>query len=227
MVYVHGGPTGQWTRSFDIFAQFMASRGFVVIEPNIRGSTGYGVEFRDAALRDWGGKDLEDVEYAARYVRSLPQVDPARLCVYGGSYGGFITFIASTKKPDLWKAAVAAVGICDLHAMWDESYEHFRYFLREQMGDPEQDRALWRDRSAIEFAHQLRARLLMLHGTNDPRCPVSQSRMFRDKLVSLGKREGVEWDYVEYTDQGHGSIDIAAKTERMRLIADWLDRALA
>jgi dipeptidyl aminopeptidase/acylaminoacyl peptidase len=95
------------------------------------------------------------------------------------------------------------------------------------MGDPELDRALWRDRSAIEFAHQLRARLLMLHGTNDPRCPVSQSRMFRDKLVALGKREGVDWDYVEYTDQGHGSIDIAAKTERMRLIADWLDRALA
>jgi dipeptidyl aminopeptidase/acylaminoacyl peptidase len=227
MVYVHGGPTGQWTRSFDIFAQFMASRGFVVIEPNIRGSTGYGVPFRDAALRDWGGKDLEDVEHAARYLRSLPQVDPERLCVYGGSYGGFMTFIASTKKPDLWKAAVAAVGICDLHAMWDESHEHFRYFLREQMGDPVQDRALWRDRSAIEFAHQLRAKLLMTHGTNDPRCPVSQSRMFRDKLVSLGKREGVDWDYVEYTDQGHGSVDIAAKTARMRLIADWLDRALA
>jgi dipeptidyl aminopeptidase/acylaminoacyl peptidase len=227
MVYVHGGPTGQWTRSFDIFAQFMASRGFVVIEPNIRGSTGYGVPFRDAALRDWGGKDLEDVEYAARYLKSLPQVDPERLCVYGGSYGGFMTFVASTKKPDLWKAAVAAVGICDLHAMWNESYEHFRYFLREQMGDPEQDRALWRDRSAIEFAHQLRAKLLMTHGTNDPRCPVSQSRMFRDKLVSLGKREGLDWDYVEYTDQGHGSIDIAAKTARMRLIAEWLDRALA
>jgi dipeptidyl aminopeptidase/acylaminoacyl peptidase len=227
MVYVHGGPTGQWTRSFDIFAQFMVGRGFVVIEPNIRGSTGYGVEFRDAALRDWGGKDLEDVEYAARHLRSLPQVDPERLCVYGGSYGGYMTFMASTKKPDLWTAAVAAVGICDLHAMWDESYEHFRYFLREQMGDPEADRALWRDRSAIEFAHQLRAKLLMTHGTNDPRCPVSQSRMFRDKLVSLGKRQGVDWDYVEYTDQGHGSIDIAAKTARMRLIADWLDRALA
>ena len=227
MVYVHGGPTAQWTRSFDIFAQFMVSRGFVVIEPNIRGSTGYGVEFRDAALRDWGGKDLEDVEYAARYLAKLPQVDPERLCVYGGSYGGYMTFIAATKKPHLWKAAVAAVGICDLHAMWDESHEHFRYFLREQMGDPEVDRALWRDRSAIEFAPQLRAKLLMTHGTNDPRCPVSQSRMFRDKLVSLGKREGVDWDYVEYTDQGHGSIDIVAKTARMRLIADWLDRALA
>lgn len=227
MVYVHGGPTSQWTRSFDIFAQFMASRGYVVIEPNIRGSTGYGVDFRDAALKDWGGNDLEDVEYAARYLKAMPQVDPARLCVYGGSYGGFMTFIASTKKPDLWKAAVAAVGICDLHTMWDESKEHFRYFLREQMGDPEQDRSLWRDRSAIEFAHQLRAKLLMTHGTNDPRCPVSQSRAFRDKLVSLGKREGLDWDYVEYTDQGHGSVDIVAKTGRMRLIADWLDRALA
>ncbi|GAC1511971.1 MAG: S9 family peptidase [Candidatus Dormibacteraceae bacterium] len=226
LVHVHGGPTGQWFRGFDPFAQFLADRGFVVLEPNIRGSTGYGVEFRDAAIRDWGGADLEDVAAGAEYLKTFPYVDPARLVVFGGSYGGFMAFIAATKKPELWRAAVAWVGISDLHAMWDESKEHFRYFLKEQMGDPETDRALWRDRSAIEFADRLTAKLLMVHGANDPRCPVSQSRLFRDKLVSLGKVQGRDFDYVEFDDQGHGSADIDHKVQTFRILADYLDRVL-
>ncbi|MGH2471400.1 MAG: S9 family peptidase [Candidatus Limnocylindria bacterium] len=226
LVHVHGGPTGQWFRGFDPFAQFLVDRGLVVLEPNIRGSTGYGVDFRDAAIKDWGGADLEDVAAGAEYLRSLPYVDQDRLVVFGGSYGGFMTLMAATKKPDLWRAAVAWVGISDLHRMWDESKEHFRYFLREQMGDPQKDRDLWRDRSAIEFAGRLSAKLLMVHGVNDPRCPVSQSRIFRDRLVELGKREGDDFDYVELADEGHGSADIEQKIRTFTILADYLDRVL-
>ena len=226
LVHVHGGPTAQWFRAFDPFAQFLVDRGLVVLEPNIRGSTGYGVPYRDAALKDWGGADLEDVAAGAEYLRGLPYVDPDRLVVFGGSYGGFMTFIAATKKPELWRAAVAWVGISDLHRMWDESKEHFRYFLREQMGDPEKDRELWRDRSAIEFADRLEAKLLMVHGVNDPRCPVSQSRIFRDKLLALGKREGEDFDYVELGDEGHGSADIQQKIRTFTILADYLERVL-
>jgi dipeptidyl aminopeptidase/acylaminoacyl peptidase len=226
LVHVHGGPTGQWFRGFDPFAQFLADRGLVVLEPNIRGSTGYGVPFRDAAIKDWGGADLEDVAAGAKFLQALPYVDADRLVVFGGSYGGFMTFVAATKKADLWRAAVAWVGISDLHRMWDESKEHFRYFLREQMGDPETDRALWRDRSAVEFAERLRAKLLMVHGVNDPRCPVSQSRIFRDKLLALGKREGEDFEYVELTDEGHGSADIQQKIRTFTILADYLERVL-
>ena len=227
IVHVHGGPTAQWFRGFDPFAQFLVDRGYVVIEPNIRGSTGYGVEFRDAALRDWGGADLEDVSAAAKYLRTLPYVDGDRIVVFGGSYGGFMSFIAATKKPDDWRAAIAWVGISDLHRMWDESKEHFRYFLREQMGDPEKDRALWRDRSAIEFADKLKAKLLMVHGVNDPRCPVSQSRMFRDKLLALGRKEGQDFEYFELTEEGHGSADIEQKIRTFRILSDYLERVLS
>jgi dipeptidyl aminopeptidase/acylaminoacyl peptidase len=227
MVQAHGGPTGQWTRTFDQFAQVLVDRGFVVIQPNVRGSTGYGVPHRDAALKDWGGIDLEDIEGAVRYLRSLPEVDPGRIGIMGGSYGGFMSFIAATKKPHLWKAAVPSYGVTDLHAMWGESKEHFRHFLRTQMGDPEADRALWRDRSAIEFAHQVTAKLLILHGTNDPRCPVSQSRLFVDRLRALGKREGEDFTYVEWDDEGHGSVDIQAKIRRFSLVLDWLEETLA
>ena len=226
IVHVHGGPTGQWLRGFDPFAQFLADRGFVVIEPNIRGSTGYGVEFRDAALKDWGGADLEDVAGAAEYLKTLPYVDASRLVVFGGSYGGFMTFIAAVKKPELWRAAVAWVGISDLHKLYAKSMEHFKYYFREQMGDPEKDFALWRDRSAIEFADQLKAKLLMVHGVNDPRCPVDQSQIFRDRLLELGRKEGEDFEYVELADEGHGSSDIKQKIRTFRILADYLEKVL-
>jgi dipeptidyl aminopeptidase/acylaminoacyl peptidase len=226
LVHVHGGPTWQWFRGFDPFAQFLVDRGLVVIEPNIRGSTGYGVDFRDAALKDWGGADLEDVAGAAEYLKTLPYVDPERLVVFGGSYGGFMTFIAATKKPDLWRAAVSWVGISDLHKLYEKSMEHFKYYFREQMGDAEKDRALWRDRSAIEFADQLHAKLLMVHGVNDPRCPVEQSRIFRDRLLELGRKEGEDFEYVELGDEGHGSTDITQKIRTFNILADYLERVL-
>lgn len=227
MVQAHGGPTGQWTRTFDQFAQALVDRGFVVIQPNVRGSTGYGVAHRDAALKDWGGVDLEDIEGAVRFLRSLPEVDDRRIGIMGGSYGGFMSFIAATRKPHLWKAAVPSYGVTDLHAMWAESKQHFRHFLRTQMGDPEADRALWRDRSAIEFADRVTAKMLILHGTNDPRCPVSQSRLFVERLRELGRREGEDFTYVEWDDEGHGSVDIQAKIRRFGLVLDWLEKTLA
>lgn len=226
IVHVHGGPTGQWFRGFDPFAQFLVDRGFVVLEPNIRGSTGYGVVFRDAALKDWGGADLEDVAAGADYLKGLPYVDPERLVVFGGSYGGYMTFMAVTKKPDLWRAGVAWVGITDLKSMYGQSMEHFKYFLREQMGDPEEHADLWADRSAINFAENLRAKLLVVHGANDPRCPVEQSRIFVDRLEALGRQEGRDFEYVEFTDEGHGSNDIAQKIRTFTTLADYLERVL-
>lgn len=226
IVQVHGGPTAQFFRGFDPFAQFLVNRGYVVLEPNIRGSTGYGVAFRDAALHDWGGADLEDVAAGAAYLKTLPYVDPERIVVFGGSYGGYMTFMAVTKKPDLWRAGVAWVGISDLRRMYRSSMEHFKYFLREQMGDPEQNAALWDDRSAINFAQNLRAKVLMVHGINDPRCPVEQSRVFRDRVVELGREEGVDFEYVELGDEGHGSNDIEQKIRTFRILADYLERVL-
>jgi dipeptidyl aminopeptidase/acylaminoacyl peptidase len=226
LVIVHGGPTAQWFRGFDPYAQFLADSGYVVIEPNVRGSTGYGVKFRDMALKDWGGADLEDVAYAAKYLQGLPYVDPQRIGIYGGSYGGYMTFMAITKKPELWRAAVAAVGISDLHRLYAHSMEHFKYVLRQQMGDPEKNAELWRERSAINFVDNLRARLLMVHGVNDPRCPVEQSRLVRDRLLELNRTEGVDFEYVEFGDQGHGSTDIQQKIRTYHLLADYMQRNL-
>ena len=226
LVNIHGGPTAQFFRGFNPFVQFMADNGYIVIQPNVRGSTGYGVEFRDMGLNDWGGGDLDDVEAAAKYLSDLPEVDSERIGIWGGSYGGYMTFMAVTKKPHLWKAAVANVGITDIKKLYDSSMEHFKYYLRQQMGDPEENADLWYDRSAVNFAHQMTSNLFIMHGINDPRCPIEQARIFRDALVEAGKVEGEDFEYLEQGDQGHGSADIDHKIKSYNLMIDYFGRRL-
>ena len=226
LVEIHGGPTGQFFRGFNPYAQFLADAGYLVIQPNVRGSTGYGVEFRDMARMDWGGGDLDDIEAAANYLKSLPEVDAERVGVWGGSYGGYMTYMAVTKKPDIWKASVAWVGITDLKKLYESSMEHFKAYFVQQMGSPEENEALWADRSAINFADQIKAHLLIIHGVNDPRCPIEQARIFRDKLVELGRKEGKDFEYVELGEEGHGSADIEQKLRGYKILLDYFKRNL-
>lgn len=231
LIEVHGGPTSQHYRRFDPFPQVLADQGYVILRPNPRGSTGYGVTWRDAALKDWGGGDLEDIAAGAEFLKSLPYVDPDRIGIFGGSYGGYLAFMAVVRKPALFKVGMAQVGITDLHLLYDEQLAHFKYYLEQQMGDPEENRALWRERSAITYADQLRAKLLILHGLNDPRCPISQARVFRDRLLALGRREGsdpeADFEYYEHADEGHGpGGSVAQQIRTNQLLIDFLKRRL-
>lgn len=226
VIDVHGGPTGQYFRGFSPMAQLLVDQGFVVLQPNFRGSTGYGRAWREGNLMDWGGGDLEDVAAGVQYLSSLGIVDPSRIAIFGGSYGGYMTYMAAVKKPELFKVAIAWVGITDLHLLYEEDMEHFKYYLRTLMGDPQENRQLWQERSAITYADQLKARLLMVHGLNDPRCPIRQARNFRDRLISLGRTPGVDFDYVELPE-GHGSGGDPTGTARMfAMVTDFLTENL-
>lgn len=226
LVDAHGGPTAQYFRNFDSIAQLLVDRGFVLIQPNFRGSTGYGTAWRDANIGDLGGKDLDDVVAGADYLATLPYVDGERIGIFGGSYGGYLTFMATTKRPERFKAGAASVGITDWKLLWDESMEHFRYYIRQILGDPEKDLELFRDRSGLTFAHQLKAKLLIQQGENDPRVPVSQARVFRDRLLALGKQEGVDFEYEEFP-AGHGAFGDADQTIKIfRRTVDFLERSL-
>jgi dipeptidyl aminopeptidase/acylaminoacyl peptidase len=227
IVFPHGGPTSQYFRAFVSIYQYVTSEGFVMILPNIRGSSGYSVEFRDACIKDWGGKDLQDVIYAKKYLETLPYVDPERIGIGGGSYGGFMTFIAVTKAPEHWKAGFAWVGISDFFKMYEESMPHYKYLLNKQMGDPINDKELWYDRSAVNFAENMTSHLMILHGATDPRCPLTQAEIFRDKLLELGKKEGDDFEYVVYEDVGHGGLgDIETRKMSMKEMVDYFKRRL-
>lgn len=227
LIMVHGGPTAQYFLRFNMFGQILANEDYVLLQPNVRGSTGYGRKFQDMNLMDWGGGDLEDAVAGANYLKSLPYVDKARIGIFGGSYGGFMTFLAVTKKPEPWAAACAWIGISHLKTFYKLSKPHFKYFIRMHMGDPDKNPELWEDRSALNFIQNIKCPILIVHGINDPRCPVEESRQFRDKLVELGKKEGEDFEYVEFGEEGHGAYtDMSMRTRTFKILLDFFNRRL-
>ena len=228
VVMVHGGPHAQSTKRFNRYAQFLVSQGYTVLEPNYRGSTGRGREFRNAIHGDWGGMEAEDVAEAGRWLKEREWIDEDRVATFGGSYGGYSTYVQLTKHPKLWTTGIAWIGITDLHALYEESMPHFKTTLEEQLGDPDENADLWRERSPIEHVDEMERSILITHGVNDPRCPVSQARRFRDALEHRGWTEGKDGDfeYHEFGEEGHGSTDIDQKIRVFRIMADYLDRRL-
>ncbi|MBB6098301.1 dipeptidyl aminopeptidase/acylaminoacyl peptidase [Deinobacterium chartae] len=228
IVRVHGGPTAHFPRAFHLETQLLVSRGYVVLMPNVRGSTGYGRAWREANLKDWGGGDLEDVVAGAEYLKSLPFVDPERLGVYGRSYGGYLSYLVSVKRPEVFKVAVPVVGMSDLEQLQRDNERlapSLAHYFRSMMGHPEQDAELWRDRSAVHFAHRLKARMLILHGRNDPRCPENQATAFVERLRAAGKVEGEDFE-LHLFDQGHATLEEGAQLHAFGLVEDFLARRL-
>ncbi|WP_435119017.1 S9 family peptidase [Halolamina sp. C58] len=228
VVKVHGGPHGQSMQSFDLYAQFLVSEGYSVLLPNYRGSIGRGREFQQAILDDWGGAEQEDIAAGGRWLGDREFVDEDRLAVFGGSYGGYSAYCQLTMHPEIWTTGVAWIGITDLQLLYEESMPHFKATLEQQLGDPEENEALWRERSPITHVDNMEAPVFVVHGVNDPRCPISQARVFRDALQERGWEEGPDGDfeYEELEAEGHGSSDVEQKVRAFGLIGEYLDRRL-
>ncbi len=225
LVMVHGGPHGQATKSFDLYVQFLVNRGFTVLQPNYRGSIGRGREFKNKIHKDWGGGELEDIAKAGEWLKNREWIDEDQVAVFGGSYGGYSTYMQLVKKPELWTTGIAWIGITDLHKMYEESMPHFKSFLEEQMGDPEENKELWEERSAINHIDNIEKPIQIIQGKNDPRCPVSQARIFKDALEEIGWEEGEDFAYNEL-GEGHASTDINQKIKTFEILEDFLDREM-
>lgn len=182
VVYVHGGPWSEVADRWDIFIASLAALGYHVIAPNFRGSTGYGEEFRVMDVGDPGGGDLEDVVKAAEWAAN--QGLASKIAVMGYSYGGFMTFLSTVKKPHVFDAGVAGAGVADWEEMYGLSDAFFREFINVLFNGK---RELWKDRSAINFAEELRAPLCIIHPQNDSRTPLKPVLRYVWKLMELGK----------------------------------------
>ncbi len=228
LIIVHGGPESQFFRNFNMIGHVFAHNGFVLLQPNVRGSTGYGKEFLEMNYLDWGGGDAKDVIHGKKFLETLDYVDPERIGVFGGSYGGFMTFLQMTKYADAgWKAGSAWIGVSNLKTFFDNSKPYLKYFIISHLGTYEEQKELWEDRSAINHIEKIRAPIQMIHGVNDPRCPIIESRQFRDKLVEMGKKEGEDFEYVEFADEGHGAYsDMNMRVRTFKLFLDFFKRRL-
>jgi len=186
VIMPHGGP---WWQTFDMWDPYLHSisqSGFAVLAPNFRGSTGYGAEFRNMDLADPGGGDLEDVVGGAKWLAKQREIDKSKIAIFGHSYGGYMTLMALTKRPEVFSAGVALVPITD----WLESYEladaTFRKFDEELLGgSPEKKQALYRDRSPINFVSKIKAPVLIKAGRNDPNCQIQPIEKFVKKLEEM------------------------------------------
>ena len=218
IVYIHGGPASQTMNSFNRFVQFAANQGYMVLAPNYRGSTGYSKEFQQANLFDMGGGDLEDVLAGVDWIKQTGHLDPKKIAVMGGSYGGYLSMMAVTKAPDLWAAGIPIVPFVN----WFTEIENEDPVLRESdvatMGDPAKNEALLRDRSPINFIDKIKAPLLLLAGGHDPRCPKSETL----QVVEAIRKRGGSVDYKIYDNEGHGFARVDNQIDAYKRIADFL-----
>ena len=222
LVYVHGGPTAQHTNTFRRDIQYLVSRGYVVIAPNYRGSTGFGRAFEEANRLDLGGGDFRDCCAAHAFLQTTGYVDPARIAITGGSYGGYMTLMGLTKAPDLWAAGVAIVPFANWFTEYENEDETLQAFDRVFMGDPVADADRWRDRSPFFFVDNVRAPLLLLAGANDIRCPAEETQQMVDAITKNG---GVVEAKI-YEGEGHGFVKRENSIDAFRRTADFLDRHL-
>jgi dipeptidyl aminopeptidase/acylaminoacyl peptidase len=222
VVMPHGGPTGQVVDSFNGRAVLLVSRGFVVIAPNVRGSTGYGMEFQKANVKDLGGGDLKDEIAGVDFLKSTGFVDTKRIGIWGGSYGGFMTLMAIGKTPEVWAGAVDEYGILNWYSMLEHEDPQLQEYEKTLLGDPEKDRAVYEASSPLKYIHNERAPLLVLQGERDIRVPKEEA----EQVVTILKGEGRTVDAVYYAQEGHGFIKREHQTDELTRAVEWLERYL-
>src|SRR6266571_1649087 len=218
-VQPHGGPQWQHFNSWYPNIQYLTSHGYLVIAPNYRGSTGFGREYMESLRKDAGKGDLDDLVAAVDYLKTTGYVDPKRIAIMGGSWGGYLTLMALTKTPEIWAAGVSIVPL----ANWFTAHMNEDPVLQKNdewlMGNPVTDRELWQDRSPLFFADRIRAPLLLLAGQNDIRCPVEETQ----QMAEAARKNGVTVEVKIYENEGHGFVRRENEIDAFKRAARFLD----
>ena len=217
IVLVHGGPHERVVRAWDPEVQFLASRGFVVFQPNFRGSDGYGQAFREAGYRQWGLAMQDDVTDGVRWLIGQGIADPQRIGIYGASYGGYAALMGLVKTPELFRAGASYAGIASIPLMLaDDEWYLFDEYNKPTVGGGWDDRERLAETSPLENVGRIRAPVLLGHGENDPRVHVKQSQKMAEALREVGKAV----EYLEFEHEAHGFL---LEANRIR----WYDRLAA
>ena len=226
VVLVHGGPFLRGTHwEWESQAQFLASRGYVVIEPEFRGSTGYGSAHFRAGWKQWGLKMQDDVADAAQWAVGQGWVDPKRICIAGASFGGYAVLMGLIKTPELYQCGVEWVGVSDIDLMYDigwsdSSDEWKQYGMPLLVGDQIKDAQQLKETSPLAQAQRLNRPLLMAHGAADRRVPIKHGMAFRDAVSTTNRN--VEW--IVYANEGHGWRELENKVDFWSRVEKFLDK---
>jgi dipeptidyl aminopeptidase/acylaminoacyl peptidase len=200
---VHGGPQARDTWGYDPEAQWLANRGYLCIQVNYRGSTGYGKAFVAAGDREWGGKMHDDLVDAVGYAAAQGWADPSRVAIYGGSYGGYAALVGAAFTPGVFRCAVDIVGPSNLKTLLETIPPYWVPVIAQlyrRVGNPETDADFLWSRSPLSRVHDIRIPLLIAQGANDPRVKQAES----EQIVAALREAGIEYEYMLFPDEGHG-----------------------
>jgi dipeptidyl aminopeptidase/acylaminoacyl peptidase len=212
---VHGGPWARDVWGYNPEAQWLANRGYLCLQVNYRGSTGYGKSFINAGDREWGAKMHDDLVDAVRFAVGQGWSDPKRVAIYGGSYGGYAALVGAAFTPDLFCCAVDLVGPSNLKTLIENIPPYWAPLVAQfhrRVGDPAKDEAFLWSRSPLSRARDIRVPLLIAQGANDPRVKQSES----EQIVAALKEAGIPHEYMLFPDEGHG---FAKPENRLRFYA--------
>jgi len=200
---VHGGPWGRDTWGYNPEAQWLANRGYVCLQVNFRGSTGYGKDFVNAGNKEWGGKMHNDLVDAVNWAIDAGIADPKKVAIYGGSYGGYAALVGATFTPDLFCCAVDLVGPSNL-ITWIETIPPYWSTLLatiyKRVGNPDNEEEFLKSRSPLFKVDKIKIPILIAQGANDPRVKQAES----EQIVEAMKINGIEYEYMLFPDEGHG-----------------------
>jgi dipeptidyl aminopeptidase/acylaminoacyl peptidase len=200
---VHGGPWVRDTWGYNPEAQWLANRGYVCLQVNYRGSTGYGKAFLNAGDREWGGKMHDDLIDAVNMMVTAGTVDPKRIAIFGGSYGGYAALVGATFTPDVFSCAVAEMGPSNLITFIETVPPYWSSMLTilyKRIGNPQTDAEFLKSRSPLFKVDQIKIPMMIAHGANDPRVKQAES----DQIVQVMKDKGLYVEYMVFPDEGHG-----------------------
>ncbi|MBN8480022.1 MAG: S9 family peptidase [Xanthomonadales bacterium] len=220
VVLVHGGPRARDIWAYDGEVQALASRGYAVLQVNFRGSDGYGYDFLHAGDRQWGRKMQDDVTDATKWAITSGVADPKRVCIYGGSYGGYASLMGAAREPDLYQCAIGAFGVYDLPMMFTrgdiQKSLYGTEYMREALGTDTTEQA---QNSPVNYAERIKAKVMLIVGGEDVRVPPEHGEKMRAALVKAGKAP--EWLY--YRTEGHGIYNDDTRLEMLTKVIAFLD----
>ena len=220
IVSIHGGPEGQSRPGFNPLFQYYLSRGYAVLDPNVRGSTGYGKTYTHLDDVEKREDSVKDIAAAHEWLTTKGGADAKRIAVMGGSYGGYMTMAAITLYPDLWAAAVNTVGIVNWETFLQNTSGYRRRQREVEYGRLDRDIEFLRKISPIRKIERIKTPLFVIHGKNDPRVPYTEAGQVVDAL----KKRNAIVEYKLYDDEGHGISKLKNRLELYPLVADFLDK---
>jgi dipeptidyl aminopeptidase/acylaminoacyl peptidase len=222
LILPHGGPTGQMVDYWNPDVAALTSRGYICIAPNPRGSTGYGLEFQKANFQDLGGGDLKDEVAGVEFLEATGYVDPKKIGITGGSYGGFMTLMAIGKAPDIWAGAVEECGIINWSTLFKTTDPSLKEYIKALLGEPDENHQIYDVDSPITYIRDEKAPLLVLQGDNDPQVPKEEAQ----QVVDILKKEGRVVDVHYYPNEGHGFVKRENQLDCIQRTIAWFDRYL-